>query len=156
MQKTFDRRRSKILFRQDKCLFKDQQDAVGLSLGQQICEKKNKYGSHFSENQTHNRNIEHIKLVLPFTLHCTSESSTHDLNDSDTHNLSLNLDDRILRVLSFATATNFPFTLHSTITPKKANKTRVKHKSYKCPDILLHAKGFSMGTLKNSVRVNNH
>lgn len=60
--------------------------------------------------------------MLPFTLQFTSQSPTHDLNDSDMHNLSLSLDVRMLRAFTFATATNFPFTLQSTMTKKSQHK----------------------------------
>lgn len=60
--------------------------------------------------------------MLPFTLQFTSQSPTQDLNESDMRNLSLSLDVRMLRTFFFATATNFPFTLHSTMTEKSQNK----------------------------------
>ena len=44
----------------------------------------------------------------------SSESPIQDLNGSATHDFSLNLDEKILRILSFATATKAPLILHST------------------------------------------
>ena len=49
----------------------------------------------------------------PLTLQFALESSIHDLNDRDVHNLSLNSDDSKLRVFFLATAMEFPFALHS-------------------------------------------
>lgn len=60
--------------------------------------------------------------TLPFTLQFASESPMHE-NDSDMHNLSLNLDVMMLRIFFFATATNFPFTLHSTMKNQKPKQT---------------------------------
>lgn len=42
--------------------------------------------------------------ISPFTVQLASESPIHDLNGSTMHNLSLNFDDRILSVSSFAKA----------------------------------------------------
>ena len=53
----------------------------------------------------------------------SSESPIQDLNGSATHDFSLNLDEKILRILSFATATKAPLILHST-KKKKLNNVR--------------------------------
>ena len=55
----------------------------------------------------------------PFALQ--SESPIIDLNDSDIQNRSLNIEDIMLRTFFLATATNFPFALHSTMIKQKLN-----------------------------------
>lgn len=52
-------------------------------------------------------------------LQFTSESPNPFFDDSGMHNRSLNLEDKMQRTFFLATATNLPFTLHSTIIKQK-------------------------------------
>lgn len=51
---------------------------------------------------------------IPFTTQFSSESPIHESNDSAMQRFSLNFDDKIRRLLSWATAMQLPFELHST------------------------------------------